>query len=65
MSDWTYSDEYKNATKSEKAVLDDLSDLLFEVQYAKRGDKAETRRRAALSILSDIKEAFKRYPQQH
>lgn len=56
--DWKYSKEYEEATLAEKQVLEALSDILFDVQYANTGSRAAARRDAALTILRVIKEAY-------
>lgn len=61
MNDWKFSKEYKKATKTEQGMLDELADIMYKVQYAKMGNKAEARRRASLYILTSVKEAYKTY----
>jgi hypothetical protein len=57
--DWQFSKEYKEASIAEKQMLDALSDILYEVQYAEMGLKTAARRNAALSIVKSIKTAYK------
>jgi hypothetical protein len=42
----------KNMTKAEKALLESIEDILYEVQYAKVGRKTEVRKEYALFLLN-------------
>lgn len=57
--DFQYSDEYKELTEHEQGLLDTLAEILFEVQYAKMGEKTQARRDAALTILKAFEKACK------
>lgn len=65
-NDWIYSQDgrvmnpdYKAATPAERQILEALSDTLLDVTYARGGQKAEARRKAALDILYVVKAAYK------
>jgi hypothetical protein len=53
--DWQYSEEYKSASDEDKELLDDLANMMYEVQYARLGNKTEARRQAAMSIFRMLK----------
>ncbi len=57
--DWTYSSYYASKTDAEKAILEELSEILFNVQYAGMGNKASMRRKAAEEILESFKAGYK------
>lgn len=40
-------------------LIDSLEDILYEVQYAKVGDKTATRKKYARLIIQDIETAYK------
>lgn len=58
-NDWNYSKYYESKTDAEKAILEELSAILFEVQYAGMGNRTALRREAAEEILESIQTAYK------
>lgn len=58
-NDWLYSNYYASKSDVEKAILEELSAILYDVQYAKLGDKTAMRRKAAEEILESMKTAYK------
>ena len=53
-STFKYSDIYKDATDVQKAFIDILDDSLYDVQYAKPGERTEKRREFAELLLTAI-----------
>lgn len=58
-TDWQFSKEFADATETERAILLELSDLLYRVQYAAMGKKPNARRAAAIKILKKFKRLAK------
>lgn len=58
-TDWQFSQEFADASPADQAILLELTDTLYRVQYAPMGKKPGARRKAARMILKKFKKLAK------
>lgn len=58
-STWKFDEYYLEATPITREMLDILDDLLFDVQYAKPGNKSKARRDASKAIVMALRAYYR------